>query len=153
MKTPACAGTRAPGRSCGTSSPRRGRTLPNRSCPSNPWRTCARRVRLRGDPSWSEGLMPRILLVADDPTVARALPATLAAEGFEVHIGTADPTGSDVFDLILYHLSSADDGLLLPPVNGTPFVVRIGRKDPTAVLNCLEAGAASVIPPDLPPAE
>ena len=32
-------------------------------------------------------------------------------------------------------------------------VVRLGRKDPAAVLNCLEAGAASVLPPDLPPAE
>ncbi|HKB00663.1 MAG TPA: PAS domain S-box protein, partial [Gemmataceae bacterium] len=97
--------------------------------------------------------MPRILLVADDPTEARSLPATLAAEGFEVHTSAALPDRTDLFELILYHLSSSDDGLLLPPVNGVPFVIRLGGKDPAAVLNCLEAGAASVVPPDLPPAD
>jgi PAS domain S-box-containing protein len=96
--------------------------------------------------------MPRILLVADDPTEVRTLPAALAGEGFEVHAAASLPNGADRFDLVLYHLSS-DDGLLLPPANGTPFVIRVGRNDPAAVLNCLEAGAASVVPPDLPPAD
>src|SRR5215213_2735247 len=97
--------------------------------------------------------MPRILLVADDPTEVRTLPATLAGEGFEVHAAAALPDGPHHFDLVLYHLSSSDDGLLLPPTNGVPFVIRLGHKDPAAVLNCLEAGAASVLPPDLPPAD
>ncbi|MBO0700109.1 MAG: PAS domain S-box protein, partial [Zavarzinella sp.] len=95
--------------------------------------------------------MPRILLVADDPTEARTLPATLAGEGFEVHAVTALPDAAHHFDLVLYHLSSPEDGLLLPPTNGVPFVVRLGRKDPTAILTCFEAGAASVVHPDLPP--
>src|SRR4051794_27622999 len=97
--------------------------------------------------------MPRILLVADDPTEARTLPAVLAGEGFDVHAAAALPDGAHHFDLVLYHLSSPEDGLLLPPANGVPFVIRLGRKDPAAVLNCLEAGAACVLPPDLPPAD
>ena len=43
--------------------------------------------------------MPRILLVADDPTEARTLPAILAGEGFDVHAAPDVPDGAHRFDL------------------------------------------------------
>src|SRR5207237_605004 len=100
--------------------------------------------------------MPRILVVADDPSRAAELTATLTGAGFEA---ANDPSAvASQFDLVLCALTPTDAGFDFARRARTtpghpPVVVRADRTDPADVLRGLAAGAAGVVPFDLDPAE
>jgi DNA-binding response OmpR family regulator len=76
--------------------------------------------------------MQRILVVEDDPTIARAVAARLAAEGFEVQVVADGPAAVEEFRTYGPDLVVLD--LMLPGLDGLEVCRRIQAERPVPVL-------------------